>query len=103
MLPRPAHRRLVGTVLLLGVAGSHSQAQEQVYTVVGSYPAGGAGVVAAFSDVDGDGVRDFLIGAPFDATSSFYGGRVQLCSGVDGGLLREWLGADFHRSQHEWL
>jgi len=95
MIPRPAHRRLVETILWLGVAGSRSQAQEQIDTVVGSDPAGGAGVVAAFCDVDGDGVRDFLIGAPFDSTDANYGGRVQLCSGVDGRVLREWFGADF--------
>ncbi len=94
MIPRPAHRRVMGTILLPWVAWSQAQAQEQIYSVVGSCSAGGAGVVAPFSDVDVDGVRDFLIGAPFDSTGALYGGRVQLCSGVDGSVLREWFGAD---------
>lgn len=58
--------------------------------------------LAAASDVDGDGVGDLLIGAPFSDASGFNAGAAFLHSGLDGSLLHvmpgavagDWLGSD---------
>lgn len=43
-------------------------------------------------DVDGDGHSDLLIGAPRNDEAGEDAGRVALCSGRDGSVLRRWLG-----------
>jgi hypothetical protein len=57
--------------------------------------------VASAGDVDGDGVQDWIVGAPRSAASAPYAGRASVFSGRDGAeLLRfegdsasDWLGA----------
>jgi hypothetical protein len=47
---------------------------------------------AGAGDVDGDGRPDVLAGAPFFSTNTTELGLVRLYSGLDGSLLREWIG-----------
>lgn len=59
--------------------------------------------LASIGDVDGDGADDLIVGDPeanvsFDLESPNIvdSGRVKLCSGRDGRLLRTWRGQDFY-------
>lgn len=49
--------------------------------------------LARVADVDGDGRPDVLVGAPHADTDGWNSGRVELCSGADGSLLRGFVGA----------
>jgi hypothetical protein len=48
--------------------------------------------VAGAGDVDGDGVPDVAIGAPFSAEVVTHGGAAKIYSGATGGLIRSYLG-----------
>jgi hypothetical protein len=50
--------------------------------------------VANAGDVTGDGVDDFLCGAPFNNGGAADGGAVYLYNGATRALVRTWLGAD---------
>lgn len=49
--------------------------------------------VAAHADKDGDGIPDFLVGAPNASNGGVQGGRAFICSGVDGSSLVTFNGA----------
>ncbi len=51
--------------------------------------------VGAFSDLDGDGYADYLVGSPGFNDPSGRQGAVRLYSGKDGSLLREVFGGSF--------
>lgn len=70
-------------------------------------PAPNAGdVIAAIGDVDGDGIRDLVVGAPPDSVHEQERGRAFLCSGATGAMLHElvaertdvWFGAAVART-----
>jgi len=59
-----------------------------LYTLTPDVPSGSFGFVGAnIGDVTGDGIADFVIGAPQDQGSAFFGGRAYVYSGSDGSLL----------------
>lgn len=70
-------------------AGAFLEPDVQVlYTVTPEVPGGSFGFVGAnIGDITGDGVSDFVIGAPQDQGSAFFGGRAYVYSGSDGSLL----------------
>lgn len=48
--------------------------------------------VAGVGDQDGDGIEDFVVGAPYEKTRSYREGLVRLIAGADGSTLAEWSG-----------
>ncbi|MCI0586034.1 MAG: hypothetical protein L0323_04230, partial [Planctomycetes bacterium] len=64
------------------------------FTVVGSDPAGQFGAcLAGAGDVDGDGVPDFIVGAPFaDPGGVLNAGEARVLSGASGSVLRVFSG-----------
>ncbi len=50
--------------------------------------------VAAIGDLDGDGIADLLVGAPFNPGTAFFGGGVFALSGADGSQLHYLQGAE---------
>lgn len=56
-----------------------------LYTLTPDAPGGSFGFVAeAIGDLNGDGVAEFIIGAPQDPAAAFFGGRAFVYSGSDG-------------------
>jgi len=49
--------------------------------------------LAYLGDVDGDGVGDFAVGAPLDASSGSQLGVAEIVSGASGAVLASWTGA----------
>lgn len=79
--------------LLAGSLASPLLAQETLFTVEGD----GAGdrfgyALSALGDVNGDGVRDWAVGAPFNDQNRGDSGQVRVHSGADGSLLLTLLG-----------
>lgn len=66
-----------------------------LYELAGEQPDSGFGaVLVAMPDLDGDGIQEFLVGAPwFDRWQGRFHGKVYLYSGGDGRLLRSIGGA----------
>lgn len=52
--------------------------------------------VAGVGDVNGDGVPDIAVGGPGDSTQGPGRGRLDVFSGLDGGLLHAWVGGEDH-------
>jgi hypothetical protein len=50
--------------------------------------------VDGLDDLNGDGVPELAVGAPFEASAGAGAGRVVVLSGADGGVLHSFLGAD---------
>ncbi len=48
--------------------------------------------IGSAGDIDGDGIKDLLVGSPGDATNGTFAGRVRVLSGRDGSVLREHFG-----------
>jgi hypothetical protein len=82
-------RSAVAAVLFLGIAtSSAARAQTVLYDLRGDSDGDWlGGSLAAFTDANGDGVPDFLVGIPRDASPLFHSGRVRLISGADGSVL----------------
>lgn len=56
-----------------------------LYTLTPDAPGGSFGFAAeSIGDLDGDGVAEFIIGAPQDPAGAFFGGRAFVYSGSDG-------------------
>jgi hypothetical protein len=76
-----------GGVMMVDAQRQRQQSPYFVSTNSGNLRAGSG--VAAVDDYDGDGVRDWFIGAPAQATITPY---AYLVSGADGHLLRQFAG-----------
>jgi hypothetical protein len=71
-------------VLAIGLA-SVATAQGTLFTYTGTQPAGGAGAaVALWTDLDGDGRLEWVVGAPREDTTVVDAGRVHVLSGATG-------------------
>lgn len=87
--------RTAGLVLLaLSLAPNHARGQETLFTLEGDQASEQLGLrLAAVPDLDGDGVRDLVVGIPFyDGPNGVDAGRVQLVSGRTRAILRTWDG-----------
>ncbi|MCB9913959.1 MAG: FG-GAP repeat protein [Planctomycetes bacterium] len=73
----------------LAALASPAAAQQQLYTLgqEAVYLADFGRSVADAGDVNGDGVGDVVVGAPFDKVNGVTKGRVYVYSGLDGALL----------------
>jgi len=86
----PTRSRMPLAPLAWGLLVRPGAAQAELYRVDGPSPGSKFGsAVAAVGDVDQDGVRDFVVGAPEAGGGA---GRASLHSGADGRLVHEWLG-----------
>lgn len=72
--------------LTLGIAlSSVAAAQATLFTYTGTQPAGAAGAaVALWTDLDGDGRLEWVVGAPREDTTAVDAGRVHVLSGATG-------------------
>jgi FG-GAP repeat protein len=68
-------------------AASSACAQQQLYQRAGVDQGDRAAYVAALGDVDGDGIPDFVVGAPSAQTNGVPTGEVDVRSGKDGTLI----------------
>lgn len=88
--------------LMLGIAlPSVAAAQATLFTYSGTQPAGAAGAaVALWTDLDGDGRIEWVVGAPREDTTAIDAGRAHVLSGAtglplttfDGSITNGWLG-----------
>jgi len=87
-------RQLTTAFFALTVSGAAAFGQAQPYTFLGD--AGGEQlgyVVARAGDLDGDGVGDLIVGAPYSSLGVTVGGMARAYSGRTGAVLHTWLGA----------
>ena len=96
---RRAARSRVTRLLFAGALGAvvwlapRSMAQQPLSGVEGLVAASAAGsALAQVGDLDGDGVRDVLVGAPADGSVGAEAGAAFVASGADGHLLFQWQG-----------
>ncbi len=81
---------LLRIVLTSAFAAPLASAQAALHTFQGATIPCATGAALTFvADVDSDGVRDFAIGSPLEAPA----GVVRIHSGVDGAVLRTFVGA----------
>jgi len=83
-----------GAATLLAAAGSATaqDSHELAFTVTGDAGSLFGWSIDVLGDVNGDGVDDFIVGAPEDDTSGDNAGRAAVFSGADGTELYEVLG-----------
>lgn len=74
-------------VPLVAQLASAGLAQQQLYSLAGIHNGDRAAYVAALGDVNGDGIPDFAIGAPWAETNGVTTGEVDVHSGKDGAVL----------------
>lgn len=89
-------RRPVLVLCSLALASASARAQNLIYDLT---EPGGDQPVGSCGDLNGDGVPDFLVGAPSDHTLINNAGKVTVRSGKDGSLLYTFLG----QFEHEQL
>jgi hypothetical protein len=86
--------RIFAACALLPLVAHSSRAQTLVHTLVGGAPGDRFGTaIAALGDLDGDGVDEFVVGAPGDDTAGLDAGLVRLFSGASGAALHTFLGS----------
>lgn len=91
MQPQP----ILPTLLALALTGSAAFGQAQPYTFLGDTGGEHLGAaVARAGDLDGDGVQDLLLGAPYSSLGVTVGGMARAYSGKTGAVLHTWLGAN---------
>jgi len=90
MKPR---RSILPILPVLALAAEAAFGQALPYTMRGD--AGGEGfghAVARAGDLDGDGVGDLIVGAPYSSLGVTVGGMARAYSGRTGAVLHTWLG-----------
>ena len=78
---------LARAVPLIAQFASLARAQQELYHDAGIHAGDRAAYVAALGDVNGDGIPDFVVGAPSAQTNGVATGEVDVRSGKDGSLL----------------
>jgi hypothetical protein len=80
--------------LALAALSSAAFGQAQPYTFLGDADGEHLGhAVARAGDLDGDGVQDLIVGAPYSSLGVTVGGMARAYSGKTGAVLHTWLGA----------
>ena len=79
---------------MIFASAPHARAQNVLFDLHGDSEGDWfGGSLAPFSDRNGDGVLDFLVGSPRDAGPLFHAGRVRVLSGADASVLLDLAGS----------
>jgi FG-GAP repeat protein len=98
-LEKPMFARALGRIGVLWLGAVGPAAQATLFDIQGPNRGAFGTSLDTLGDLDGDGLGEFLIGAPNEANGSLNGaGAVRVYSGADGHVLYTVLGS--HRGDH---